>query len=207
MYTCHALHPSLHTRPTTSQSNSNAQVIKMHALESIPPSQNPSLPSSSEVYTPPTLETTNLLRPAGPPVADYLLSALWSTSLKRADLVAISNFATERKCWGARVLVSRSPPVVQVILPNSNPRARIRPTAIPPLHDRNLRMWCGWQNEDRERCGARVMYNHCAEHFTAVNHIKNKIMASDVDVRCRWCALSVEKVILKYIVRHMRDVH
>ncbi|KAI6142181.1 hypothetical protein BKA82DRAFT_30542 [Pisolithus tinctorius] len=192
-----------------SQSNSNAQVVKLHAPVSIPLFPNSPLLSPSEfcMHDRPSGVGGNILPiPTEPPVADYLPSGIMVDRAKAGQ-------ASGRTRAHHRVEREGSPCISE---PTSTRRAghsakiqfrsQIKSSIVHPLADRNACTCCGWKNEDGRLCGAPVTYNNCAEHFATIHEIKN--IAAKVEVLCRWCALSTEKkVIRKNILRHLREAH
>ncbi|KAI6002668.1 hypothetical protein F5J12DRAFT_209603 [Pisolithus orientalis] len=180
--------------PTPSQSNSSAHAANSHLSTSIPPFQSSPLPSSSEFCTHDGLSdigSGNLPIPAGPAMVDYLLYGImidgFEANQARGPIRARRRTKMKRgPCASEPISTRRAGRSAKI-----QSRSRMRPSAVRPLSDRNVRTCCGWQNEDGRLCGEPVTYNNCAEHFAAVHEIKN--MAADTEVLCRWCALGAEK--------------
>ncbi|KAI6038143.1 hypothetical protein EDC04DRAFT_2697461 [Pisolithus marmoratus] len=202
-------HVSPYTLPTLYQSNSNAQIVDLHAPALTPTSSNLPVPFPGETFTHDSssnIRNGNLPIPAGLPMTTYAPSVSMLRQLKgdkaRSCTRVRRRVKTEGCSWPSeRISTRRAGPLAKI-----QSRIWTRPSAVRSSRDPDVPVFCGWQNEDGEPCGERVSYVNCAEHFAAFHDIKS--MAKDVEVLCRWCPLSGEtKIIRKNILRHLREVH
>lgn len=170
-----------HILPYTLPTNSNAQMVDLHASPSVPPSPIPPLPSSGEIY----MRNLNQLNESQ---ARGRIRAHHRTKMK----------GSPRAC--------KSISIRRAGLSETQSRTLVRRSVARPLRYQNVQVCCGWQNEDGRQCGTPVTYNDCADHFSAVHGIIG--MAADIKVLCRWCPSSVgKKIKRKNILRHFREKH
>ncbi|KAI6046914.1 hypothetical protein EDC04DRAFT_945570 [Pisolithus marmoratus] len=85
-------------------------------------------------------------------------------------------------------------------------RALTRPPKARSVCDGNMYILCEWRDDNDQKCGMRIEYGDCANHFAAIHNIKN--ITWNVILICRWCPPKEQKKVLrKNLLRHLREVH
>ncbi|KAI6038126.1 hypothetical protein EDC04DRAFT_2039067 [Pisolithus marmoratus] len=85
-------------------------------------------------------------------------------------------------------------------------QALTRPPKARSVCDGNMYILCEWRDDNDQKCGMRIKYGDCANHFAAIHNIKN--ITWNVILICRWCSPKEQKKVLrKNLLRHLREVH